>query len=114
MADCAQYIGLTSFRIARRHGLTASQLFAWRRAVRNQMAARDQEGPRFVPAVLEPSSEPVRRRRLLKQRQAGYLAKAKDAEEQAAKAKYERTRDALYKIAACYRDLATMAKNSRL
>ena len=42
--------------VARRHGLSASQLFTWRRLAR-QAATRDRQTPlRFVPAVLR--SEP--------------------------------------------------------
>lgn len=40
------------------------------------------------------------------QRKADYLAKARDAEEQAAKAKDQRTREQWLKIAESYRELA--------
>lgn len=51
----------TASGVARRHGLTASQLFAWRREARGDLAPRDHEAARFVPAVLERSSETVHR-----------------------------------------------------
>jgi transposase len=46
--------------VARRHGLTPSQLFAWRRAARQQIAPT--EGPKealFVPAVVDASGTPA-------------------------------------------------------
>ncbi len=48
--------GDTASGVARRHGLTASQLFAWRREARGHLAPCDHEAARFVPAVLERSS----------------------------------------------------------
>ena len=38
-------------RVARRHGLSASQLFAWRRAAREASRA-EAEAPAFVPALV--------------------------------------------------------------
>ena len=45
--------------VARRHGLSPSQLFAWRRVLRKQLEERGQAlpaaaSPSFVPAVIEP------------------------------------------------------------
>ena len=51
--------GDTVSGVARRHGLTASQLFAWRREARRRLVPHGAEVPRFVPAVLEPSSQPA-------------------------------------------------------
>jgi transposase len=48
--------------VARRHGLTAPQLFAWRREAGRHLT-QSGEAPRFVPAVLESSPEPVPRSR---------------------------------------------------
>lgn len=42
--------GATVCAVARRHGLTAQQLFTWRRLARGTRAA---EAPAFVPAVAE-------------------------------------------------------------
>jgi len=39
--------------VARRHGLTTSQLFAWRRAARSSTALKKTAAPMFVPAVLD-------------------------------------------------------------
>lgn len=47
--------------IARRHGLTPQQLFAWRREARKQGLAVRSTVPKFVPAVVEP--EPTKRQR---------------------------------------------------
>jgi transposase len=49
--------------VARRHGLTAPQLFAWRRQAGGPLAVRDEEAPRFIPAVLDASLEPTRQSR---------------------------------------------------
>ncbi len=38
--------------VARRHGLTTSQLFAWRRAAQSGIAVKRTPAPMFVPAVL--------------------------------------------------------------
>lgn len=44
--------------VARRHGLTPSQLFAWRRAARQQIASTaDPKEPLFVPALVEAAGE---------------------------------------------------------
>lgn len=40
--------------VARRHGLSTSQLFTWRRLARRAAMADRQDGLRFVPAVLMP------------------------------------------------------------
>ena len=39
--------------VARRHGLTPSQLFAWRRAAREQNPLADGKEALFVPALVE-------------------------------------------------------------
>jgi transposase len=41
--------------VARRHGLTPSQLFAWRRAARQQTASSDRDEALFVPALVDAS-----------------------------------------------------------
>lgn len=50
--------------VARRHGLTTSQLFAWRRDARHADKAGKTPLPAFVPAVVEmaPSSGAARKR----------------------------------------------------
>jgi transposase len=57
----------TASGVARRHGLTASQLFAWSREARGHLVPDEEDAPRFVPAVLERPSEPARRGRQSKQ-----------------------------------------------
>ena len=54
----------TASGVARRHGLTTSQLFAWRRAARGADKAVRTPLPAFVPAVVEapPASEASRKR----------------------------------------------------
>ena len=54
------YAGTSSVcDVARRHGLTPTQLFTWRRAARGQAAGVADQNPEFVPAVLEaPISSP--------------------------------------------------------
>ena len=54
----------TASGVARRYGLTTSQLFAWRRAARGSAKAVRTPLPAFVPAVVEmpPSSGPARKR----------------------------------------------------
>jgi transposase len=42
--------------VARRHGLTPTQLFTWRRAARPLAMTAQDEVPEFVPAVMEASS----------------------------------------------------------
>jgi transposase len=42
--------------VARRHGLTPTQLFTWRRAARREAAMN--ERPEFVPAVVEAPVDP--------------------------------------------------------
>ena len=60
--------------VARRHGLDPSQVYAWRKDLRKQLAAAgvvvpvaEPDAPQFVPAVIEPgavpASPPVRRPR---------------------------------------------------
>ena len=53
-------VGDTASGVARRYGLTTSQLFAWRREAGRRLA-HGEEAPRFVPVVLESSSEAVPR-----------------------------------------------------
>jgi len=54
----------TASGVARRHGLTTSQLFAWRRDAREDDKARKTPLPAFVSAVVEalPASEASRKR----------------------------------------------------
>ena len=47
--------------VARRHGLTTSQLFAWRRAARSGAAVGRTPAPMFVPAVLDAPAAPENR-----------------------------------------------------
>jgi len=63
--------------VARRHGLAANQLFAWRRQLRDQLEARGvalptAPLPSFVPAVVEPltasDAAPASRRRRKRRR----------------------------------------------
>jgi transposase len=42
--------------VARRHGLTPTQLFAWRRAARVRVVAARDTAPEFVPALMEAST----------------------------------------------------------
>ena len=46
--------------VARQHGLTPTQLFAWRRAARCRVDAFANESPDFVPAVIEMPQQHVR------------------------------------------------------
>lgn len=57
--------GAVVSEVARRHGLTPQQVFAWRRAARRPSEDGDDPGaPRFVPAVVEElTPEPVRKPR---------------------------------------------------
>jgi transposase len=63
--------GRTVCGVARRHGLTPAQLFAWRRLARRSRLSIKEPPVRFVPAVVEPSpslppppaSQPRRARR---------------------------------------------------
>lgn len=50
--------GRTVCGVARRHGLTPAQLFAWRRLARRSRPAAKQPPALFVPAVVEPSPGP--------------------------------------------------------
>lgn len=43
--------------IARRHGLTPTQLFTWRRASRRQVSTTVDTPPEFVPAVIEATAD---------------------------------------------------------
>lgn len=45
--------------VARRHGLSHSQLFTWRREMREKAAATPTDVAMFVPAVIEPTVSPV-------------------------------------------------------
>jgi transposase len=54
--------GETVCGVARRHGLTPQQLFTWRREARLRDSSIEDAGALFVPAVLDPSSEPTRHR----------------------------------------------------
>jgi transposase len=45
--------------VARRHGLTPQQVFAWRREARQRS---EEAGPRFIPAIVEAASTPRQRR----------------------------------------------------
>ena len=42
--------------VARRHGLTPTQLFTWRRAARSRVVAALDTAPEFVPAAIEAST----------------------------------------------------------
>src|SRR3954469_22507654 len=63
--------GKTVCGVARRHGLTPAQLFAWRRLARRARVPVPEPPVRFVPAVVEagpglpprPTSQPQRARR---------------------------------------------------
>jgi transposase len=48
--------------VARRHGLTPQQVFAWRREARKRSEASDDAGPRFIPAMVELGSTHRHRR----------------------------------------------------
>ena len=50
--------GRTVCGVARRHGLTPAQLFAWRRLARRVRLPVNEPPVRFVPAVVEPSPGP--------------------------------------------------------
>jgi len=39
--------------VARRHGMSPSQLFTWRRQLRKQMESQGAGAPAFVPAVVD-------------------------------------------------------------
>ena len=58
--------GASVCEIARRRGLTPTQLFTWRRETRKRAAHDGEPVPLFVPAVIETvaSREPVARRRV--------------------------------------------------
>jgi len=49
--------------IARRHGLTPQQLFAWRREARKRTAALSDDVPVFVPAIIEMAKVTPRKKR---------------------------------------------------
>jgi transposase len=48
-------LGATACGVARRHGLSPQQLFAWRRAARHRAAGAEEALPSFVPVLLEPT-----------------------------------------------------------
>ncbi len=50
--------GARASQVARRHGLTPQQLFAWRRAAQRQVAEELGDVAPFVPAVVESASAP--------------------------------------------------------
>ena len=50
--------GRTVSGVARRHGLTPAQLFAWRRLARRSRSSAERPPALFVPAVVEPSPGP--------------------------------------------------------
>ena len=50
--------GATACGVARRHGLSQQQLFAWRREARHRAAGDGGELPPFVPVLLEPTAAP--------------------------------------------------------
>ena len=50
--------GRTVCGVARRHGLTPTQLFTWRRLARRSRLPVQEPPVRFVPAVVEPSPGP--------------------------------------------------------
>src|SRR5215211_5376728 len=50
--------GRTVCGVARRHGLTPAQLLAWRRLARRARVPVQEPAALFVPAVVEPSSDP--------------------------------------------------------
>src|SRR5215212_8089753 len=51
--------GRTVCGVARRHGLTPAQLFAWRRLARRARSPVKEPPVRFVPAMVEPSPGPL-------------------------------------------------------
>ena len=51
--------GRTVCGVARRHGLTPAQLFAWRRLARRSRLTIQEPPVLFVPAVVEPSPSPL-------------------------------------------------------
>ena len=51
--------GVSVSVVARRHGLTPQQVFAWRREARQRS---EEAGPRFIPAIVEAASTPRQRR----------------------------------------------------
>ena len=48
-------LGATACGVARRHGLSPQQLFAWRREARQRAADAGDALPPFVPVLLEPT-----------------------------------------------------------
>src|SRR3954471_1088155 len=51
----SQAPGATACGVARRHGLSPQQLFAWRREARHRAAETAEAPPSFVPVLLEPT-----------------------------------------------------------
>jgi transposase len=45
--------GAVISEVARRHGLTPQQVFTWRRQARQAVASTENQGPQFVPAIVE-------------------------------------------------------------
>ena len=62
--------GVRACHVARRHGLTPQQLFAWRREARRKAEPRIDTLP-FVPAIVETATEPSTRRREAVHRMVG-------------------------------------------
>jgi len=63
----SQAAGVSVCAVARRHGLTPQQLFAWRREARRRAVSGAGDGtPAFVPVALEPAAttRPTPRRAL--------------------------------------------------
>ena len=52
--------GAVVSEIARRHGLSPRQVFTWRRAARERLAAHEENAPPFVPAVVEAKPAPAK------------------------------------------------------
>lgn len=75
VTECLEAPRLVS-ATARRHGITRSQLMAWRRALKVERVAPE-SAPAFVPAVLVPEpaarSEPTPRRRRPRQAVQGRM-----------------------------------------
>src|SRR3954451_18708813 len=53
-------LGATACGVARRHGLSPQQPFAWRRAARHRAAGAEEALPSFGPVLLEPTPEAAR------------------------------------------------------
>lgn len=66
--------GAVVSEVARRHGLTPQQVFTWRRQAR-QPAASEADGPKFVPAVVDPTF-PARPSRGWPRKRTGQVARS--------------------------------------